>query len=133
MYEYKARVTRVVDGDTFDAEVDLGFRMHTRQRFRLLGYNAPEKRGPERDIGKLAAQELESLLRGEEITIRTEKGDAFGRWLATVLLEGVWDLVEVLIEEGWGVAWDGKGKRPGFDPSAPYPLNPERPESEGTA
>ncbi len=49
-----------------------------------------------------------------------ERGDAFGRWLADVYLDG-WNLVEQLIDEGWGVAWDGKGRRPAFDPAAPYP------------
>ena len=44
MYEYKARVHRIIDGDTVDVVIDLGFEMTTRQRIRLYGINTPETR-----------------------------------------------------------------------------------------
>ena len=44
MYEYKAKVTRVVDGDTVDALIDCGFSVFRKERIRLYGINAPESR-----------------------------------------------------------------------------------------
>ena len=46
MYEYVARITAVVDGDTFDADVDLGFRIRVAMRFRLYGIDTPERGDP---------------------------------------------------------------------------------------
>lgn len=124
------------------AAIDLGFhldvgigggkaRLVGKYRFRLLGYNAPEVHGVERPLGQRAADRLRELLPvGTRVQVRTFKGDAFGRWLAQVRLPsavlsraGVLtdDLVPLLIADGWGVAWDGKGDRPAFDPALPYP------------
>ena len=44
MYEYKCKVTRVVDGDTCDVNVDLGFNLFTKDRVRLMGIDTPESR-----------------------------------------------------------------------------------------
>jgi endonuclease YncB( thermonuclease family) len=126
-YEYAARVVRVVDGDTFDADLSLGFYLTSRQRFRLFGYNAPELRGVERPIGILAFNKLVGLIGERDISLVSYKGDSFGRWLCSVQIDGL-DLVSLLIATGWGVPWDGRGTRPKFDPSAPYPLPPS-PES----
>lgn len=102
--------------------VDVGFRHYTEQRFRLSGYNAPELRGPEKKLGKIAKEYLEDLCPpGTEVGIETFKADAFGRYLCDISTEDHWDLVTHLIEEGYGVAWDGKGKRPRFAPGKPYP------------
>lgn len=120
-WTYSATVVRVVDGDTIECDVDVGFHMRTRQRFRLMGYNAPEMRGAERSMGVIAQRDLDDMLFGVDVELRTHKGDAFGRWLCDVHVDGV-DLVESLITAGYGVAWDGRGKRPAFDPDTPYPL-----------
>jgi micrococcal nuclease len=121
MYRYRATVVRVVDGDTLDLMIDVGFRMFGRIRVRLLGYNAPETRGIERSHGLLAKADLQRRLPvGTAIEVRTEKGDAFGRWLADVYVNQL-DLVLTLIRQGWGVEWDGRGKRPSFDPEKEYP------------
>jgi endonuclease YncB( thermonuclease family) len=127
MHVYRATITGITDGDTFDAEVDVGFYHWTRQRFRLLGYNAPETRGDERPLGEKAKLQLNFTLMGRAVILRSHRGDAFGRWLADVALdtEPGQDLVERLIREGWGVRWDGKGERPRFDPALPYPLVPK--------
>lgn len=121
-YAYRATVVSVTDGDSLVLDVDLGFYATMRLRFRLMGYNAPETRGPERELGQAAADALAIMLpRGTQVEVCTHKGDSFGRWLADVAWDGV-DLVEALISAGWGVPWDGKGKRPAFDPAATYPL-----------
>jgi len=121
MYTYAATVTRVVDGDTFEADVDVGFYHWCKQRFRLMGYNAPEVHGAETSLGLQASAILSSMLLRKVVIIRTHKGDAFGRWLADVEVDRG-DVVEALISGGWGVAWNGKGDRPKFDWTKEYPL-----------
>lgn len=122
MWTYHATVTRVVDGDSIEATVDVGFYHYCTQRFRLMGYNAPELTGEERQMGAIAAAALSEMILLKDVTLRTHKGDSFGRWLADVTLENNDDLVANLIGAGYGVAWDGRGARPRFDPQAIYPL-----------
>jgi micrococcal nuclease len=129
LYRYRARVERVLDGDSLELTLDLGFYLTTRQRFRLRGYNAPESTGPERQLGQRARAALLDVLVAPPLLVRglgqlyvaTEKTDSFGRWLADVWIGDV-NVVEQLLAQGWGVAWDGRGKRPVFDPTLPYPL-----------
>ena len=119
---YPCTVMRVVDGDTLDLVVDVGFYMSGAFRFRLMGYNAPESRGPERRLGNTATEDLVARVwQAKEMHVRSHKADSFGRWLGDLYMDGV-DLVPELIQGGFGVVWDGKGKRPGFDPNGPYPL-----------
>jgi micrococcal nuclease len=105
MYTYRAIVRRIVDGDTIDCDVDMGFRAwRMNERFRLAGINAPEMRGPEREQGKASKAFVESLIQpGDEITIETAKApDNFGRWIATVYIDGQ-SLNETLVEQGHAV------------------------------
>jgi micrococcal nuclease len=105
MYTYRAIVRRIVDGDTIDCDVDMGFRAwRMNERFRLAGINAPEVRGPERDAGKAAKAFVESRIQpGDEITIETAKDpDNFGRWIATVFVNGQ-SLNDALVIEGHAV------------------------------
>ena len=121
MYTYHASIVRVVDGDTIDCDVDLGFHLRARLRFRLLWYDAPEMTGPEKILGLQARDHLELLATGLEVMLRTAKGDSFGRWLCDVILPNGDDLVTELVADGWGVRWDGKGQRPQFGLTLPYP------------
>jgi micrococcal nuclease len=100
-YVYNARVLRVVDGDTFDANVDLGFRLRSVVRFRLLGVDCPERKTPTRDAGEMAKSFTRSYIDGADVLIRTEKADVFGRYLARVWVNGI-DLVEAIIMAGHG-------------------------------
>ncbi len=88
LYCYRARVRRVVDGDTLDVEIDAGFDMYTHKRLRLLGVNTPEKKGATRDAGIAAMVFTKNWVAvdiGEwPLIVQTHKSDAFGRWLATV-------------------------------------------------
>lgn len=93
MYEYSAKCTKVVDGDTVDLVVDLGFNMYMTRRFRLYGINTAEMhaRDPaERTRAQSAKAELEKLLIGP-LTINTLKdsADKYGRYLATIHANGI--------------------------------------------
>ncbi|MFL5900937.1 MAG: thermonuclease family protein [Solirubrobacterales bacterium] len=83
LYNYRATVLNVVDGDTVDLTVDVGFRMWMQDRFRLLGINAPEMKTP---AGPDAKAFLVSLLPvGTKVLISTRKPrDKWGRWLAEI-------------------------------------------------
>lgn len=124
MYDYAARVVKVIDGDTFIANVDVGFYMYSHQHLRLLNYEAPEIRGAERKLGLLAKAKLEEHLPvAMEIRIRTEKSDSFGRWLAEVMWESEnCTLSEYLIKLGYGVLRRKGEDRVPFNIDLPYPF-----------
>jgi len=96
VFQYPARLQRVVDGDTVYAELDLGFHMRAVQSIRLADINAPELfRGDvgERKQGELARQFLSSLISAAEKThadqewpfiVETGKDQSFGRWVGTI-------------------------------------------------
>lgn len=117
-YEYRARVVRVLDGDTVevDIEKDVGFDVVVmfRKTVRMQGINTPEKFGATKEAGLASKKIVEDLLpRGTEILMRTEKPDStekFGRFLATIWL-GSMNLSEHLISIGAAKPFDGKGKR----------------------
>ncbi len=65
MYKYKAKLIRVVDGDTIDAEIDLGFKIYIKERIRLAGIDTPESRTrnlKEKSWGKAATRRVIELL-----------------------------------------------------------------------
>ncbi len=67
MYNYNAKCIRVVDGDTIDAEIDLGFDVKVKKRIRLAGINAPESRTRnkvEKKLGLAAKERLVEILDG---------------------------------------------------------------------
>lgn len=109
----KAYLVRVVDGDTIDLTVDVGFRHTTQQRFRLIGLNAPECRGETREWGQQATRWVEEwCAQFDRLLIDTYKADAFGRWLARVYNEAGRCLNDEMIRSGYAVAWDGRGRCP---------------------
>lgn len=111
----EARVIKVVDGDTYDLDVDLGFDMHTVTRFRLLGVDTWEVRGEEKEKGLIAKDQVLALMPlGSKVRIRSHKGGTrgkYGRWLCEVLYpsltdEDDWqDLGNRLLVEGHGVPY----------------------------
>lgn len=114
MFEYRAHIRSVYDGDTIRADIDLGFGIWTaNQPLRLLGIDAPELGTPE---GRAARDFLRGLLPvGAEVVIRTvrDTGDKYGRLLATVWdREGAYgdSVNDYLIAAGHAVPYDG-GKR----------------------
>jgi micrococcal nuclease len=78
-------VVRVVDGDTCDLVVDLGFSVKTQQRFRLARINTPERGQPGYAE---ATAELQRLLAGRGLTIEVRGQDKYGRWLVEIFAGG---------------------------------------------
>ena len=102
-YLYKARCSRVVDGDTIIAEVDLGFSVYTKVRVRLEGIDAPEVRTRdlvEKQKGLTSKKYLEDVFSiNKEFTLESKKLDKYGRCLGTIFIGDV-NINEEMIEEG---------------------------------
>lgn len=102
MYEYRALVRKVYDGDTITVDIDLGFDMILRnQKIRLLGINTPEVRGKERERGLISRDALRTKIGSKWIIIKTQldKKGKYGRWLGTIFIEEE-NVNEWLIKEG---------------------------------
>ena len=103
MYEYKATVTKVYDGDTITVDFDLGFGILIRkQKIRLVGINTPEVRGPEKPQGIISRNALRQRILGKVVTIKTfkDKKGKYGRWLGEVFMEEE-NINQWLISEGY--------------------------------
>lgn len=125
MYEYKAHVVKVVDGDTVDVDIDLGFGIVMKdERVRIMGIDTPESRTSdkvEKLFGKAASARVKELL-DDDIILKTQiarngedmKGK-YGRILGDFIVERFEDgrqemLTDILVEEGHAVAYFGGSK-----------------------
>ena len=111
MYNYKAAVTRIVDGDTIIVDIDLGFGVWLKdQSIRLAKINTPEIRGSTREAGNAAKEFLSKLILNKWVQIRTEKGqEKYGRWLGTVLVEEDNNLIDInskMVAEGYAKVYN---------------------------
>lgn len=90
MWTYRARLVRCVDGDTFDADVDLGFHLTKRVRFRLLDVDTPERGEPGFHEATKALLSLIQAASDSEgyFEIETGKTGKYGRWLASIRIAG---------------------------------------------
>ena len=109
MHEYKAEIDRVVDGDTVDVSIDLGFDIWYKARVRLAGIDAWESRTKdleEKEKGLAAKARLKELVDGKEVILRTSKDSKgkFGRVLADVILPEDQTNPIIMIGPGTGVA-----------------------------
>lgn len=86
-YVRKAVVVNVVDGDTVDCEIDLGFYTKVVHRIRLLRINCPEKFGETKEQGLIAKEFTINELLGKEVQLLTQKTDSFKRWLGEIFYE----------------------------------------------
>ena len=127
MFEYKCKLVKVVDGDTVDVDIDLGFGIWMkRERVRMMGIDTPESRTRdkvEKVFGLAAKERLRELLPvGSTTVLKTEidkKGEdakgKFGRILGDFKVER-WEnhpperATDILIQEGYGVAYHGQSK-----------------------
>ena len=122
MYNYKIKLDRVVDGDTIDAYIDLGFNISVKKRIRFQGINAPESRTrdlEEKAKGLAAKDRLKAVLEGaNEIQLCSHGIGKYGRCLGELhvdVLDGkecltLTSVNELLIKEGHAIEYDG-GKR----------------------
>lgn len=123
MYEYRVKkVHAVVDGDTIDVDIDLGFNVSYYQRVRLAGIDTPESRTTdkyEKQLGLEVKQKLKDLLSGAKtVVIRTEKPDStekYGRVLGWLYLDGAQESVNhSLIASGYAWEYGGGTKNKDF-------------------
>lgn len=106
-YEYKATVENVVDGDTVDVSVDLGFKVSTRQRIRLARIDTPERAQP----GYVAARDFvrEAVL-NKPVILKTQKVSKWGYYLAEITLEDGRNLNDTLVQAQLAKYYDGGHK-----------------------
>lgn len=121
MYEYRVKkITNVVDGDTIDVDIDLGFNVSFSQRVRLAGIDTPESRTSdkaEKVLGLESKDYLKSKLKeAKNVIIKTEKPDSsekYGRILGWLYVDGnTVSINDQMIEDGyaWGYLGDTKVK-----------------------
>ena len=116
MYEYSCTVERVVDGDTIDVVLDLGFDIFYKSRVRLYGIDTPESRTRDLDEkarGKMASAFLkEAIEGGNKIVIQTKLKDSrgkFGRVLGNIVVDEE-NINQSMIDANLAVAYYGQSK-----------------------
>lgn len=122
VYTYTATLDRVVDGDTIDVHIDLGFDISVKKRVRFAGLNAPESRTrdlEEKAKGLAAKDRVKSILdENESFTLESKEIGKYGRVLGEIFVSTVdkqekltmVSLNELLKTEGHAVEYHG-GKR----------------------
>ena len=119
MFEYRCSLVKIIDGDTIDVDLDLGFSVVLKkQRIRLYGINTPESRTrdlEEKKYGLAAKERLRELLEeADAISIKTEidkkARGKYGRILGTVMADTT-NVNNLLISEGHAVAYYGGPKK----------------------
>jgi micrococcal nuclease len=120
-------INRVVDGDTIDVTIDLGFDLYKKERVRVAGVDTPEKRTKDKEekaLGYDATHWLEDKLNGaisgdDDLVIRTELVGGvgkYGRLLGWLYIgDAEVSLNEAMIEEGYAWAYDGGTKQKNFE------------------
>ena len=120
-------INRVVDGDTIDVTIDLGFDLYKKERVRIAGVDTPEKRTrdlDEKELGIDATNWMKEKLDGaisgdDDLIIRTELVGGmgkYGRLLGWLYIgDGETSLNEQMIEEGYAWAYDGGTKQKNFE------------------
>ena len=116
MYEYNCTVERVVDGDTIDVVLDLGFDILHKCRVRLYGIDTPESRTrnlDEKARGKMAGSFLEEAIEdGEKVVIQTKLKDSkgkYGRVLGDVVVDDI-NINQLMVKCHLAVAYHGQSK-----------------------
>ena len=114
MFEYNAEVLRVVDGDTLDARIDLGFDVHVNKRIRLMGIDTWESRTrdkAEKVKGLAAKARLKELLKQDKDKFKliSHGTGKFGRVLGDIE-SSVGNVCDILVEEGHAYSYFGGNK-----------------------
>jgi micrococcal nuclease len=116
MYEYACKVERVVDGDTVDVVLNLGFDIMYKSRVRLYGIDTPESRTrnlDEKARGKMAGAFLKNKIdSGKKVVIQTKLKDSrgkFGRVLGNIIVDGI-NINQLMINNHHAAAYFGQSK-----------------------
>ena len=116
MYEYRCKIRRVVDGDTVDIDIDLGFGVWLhKERVRIYGIDTPESRTrdkEEKKYGLMAKEFVKQFVKGDSIKLTTQKYDAkgkFGRILGDIIVDNR-SLSDTMIQEHHAVIYHGQSK-----------------------
>ena len=126
MYEYKAKLLKVIDGDTVDVDIDLGFGIWMKnERVRIMGIDTPESRTRDKEeqkFGLAAKSRLQELLTTDELVIKTQVGRGgedmrgkFGRVLGDFTVyysdtDSYTLVTKIMINEGHAVEYHGGSK-----------------------
>lgn len=115
MFEYRLNnILKIVDGDTLDVSIDLGFNVTTIQRIRLSGVDTPEtnsKNELEKTLGNEAKMFITNWVSSQkQIKIKTFKDDKYGRMLGELYGDDGHCMNTLLIEKGYAWAYDGNTK-----------------------
>ena len=117
MYEYRCKIVKVIDGDTVDVDIDLGFGVWMKkERVRMMGLDTPESRTrdlEEKRFGNMAKDfVLDKLPIGSDQILKTFKDETgkFGRILGDFIIDDNVSLVEAMIHNRLGVAYHGQSK-----------------------
>ena len=114
MFEYNAEVLRIVDGDTLDARIDLGFDVHVNKRIRLMGIDTWESRTrdkAEKVKGLAAKARLKELMKQDKNKFKliSHGTGKFGRVLGDIEIS-VGNVCDILVEEGHAYSYFGGNK-----------------------
>ena len=113
MYIYKAKLDRVVDGDTVDANIDLGFDITIHKRIRLAGIDSPESRTrdlEEKKKGLASKDRLIELLGDGNFILESKEVGKYGRVLGTLHIDEM-NINNTLVKEGHAVEYHGGTKK----------------------
>jgi endonuclease YncB( thermonuclease family) len=115
MYEYECTIRRVVDGDTVDVDVDLGWSIwRCGERIRLYGIDTPECRtrdAEKKAAGLLAKEFVEDALHvGKTYKLQTREKGKFGRFLGVIFISDKTSINAALVTEHLAVAYHGQSK-----------------------
>ena len=111
-YIYVCEIVKVVDGDTIDCAVSLGFDVSVRQRIRLYGLDAPESRTrdlEQKKYGKASKKFVKEFLDSDDILLKTREKGKYGRYLGDFCVGNKW-LCDELIKAHHAVPYYGQNK-----------------------
>ena len=115
MYTYRVKsINRIVDGDTIDVTIDLGFSININQRVRLAGIDAPESRTRDLEEKKLGLETKEFLIKRLQdglpsLRVKTEKDGKYGRMLGWIYISET-NINKEMVQRGYAWEYDG-GKK----------------------
>lgn len=107
MYEYYTKIEKVVDGDTVDVFIDLGFSVWHKERIRLSGIDTAEKNT---EFGKATKKLLVDTIEGKMVKLQVSKPDKYGRYLGKVFLNDEQSINDQLIKHGIAKPYGGDSK-----------------------